>query len=138
MGKTALAKVCNKPVKVIVMEDKLSLNVGILKEALIKVHFKGKRDINQMIDNWFNLHNIAADYKNILIIDSMEGELSTQGICLLFEMISENDFFMQKRIAILLDDTASYNTHFFDIFAKNWGLNIRHFSNEDDALTSLN
>lgn len=137
MSKTASVKVGNKPVKAIVMEDKLSLNVGTLKEAFIKVHFKGKRDINQMIDNWFNLHNIIVDYKNILIIDSMEGELSIQGICLLFEMISENDFFMHKRIAILLNDAASYNTHFFDIFAKNWGLNIRHFSNEDDAIAWL-
>lgn len=120
------------------MKEKASLTVETLKDGFSKIQFNGRRDINTVIDNWLRIRNDADnEYKNILIIDDMAGKIGSEGICLLTEMLSEYNFYRQKRIAIVLKEENSYSTRFFDLFAKSWGLNTKHFTCETEAFEWL-
>lgn len=120
------------------MEEKVTLNVEALKNDLCKIQFSGKRYIDKLIDNWLEIrHVINNPCEKLLIVDDMTGEISAEGICLLVEMLSEYDFYRHKKIAIVLPDKNSYSSHFFDVYAKNWGINTKHFDNETDAVNWL-
>jgi hypothetical protein len=120
------------------MEDAVSLQAEIRKDDLLKIQFNGNRDLNALIYKWLGIKSdVNSKYGKILIIDNMEGNLSSEGICILFELLSEYDFYRQKRIAIVLKDENSYSTRFFEIIAQSWGINTKHINNENEAVNWL-
>lgn len=120
------------------MEENAPIQNITLEYDFTNIKLSGKRDINSFIDDWLSIrNNLSGSTKNILINDTMAGEISQEGICLLLEVLSEYNFYNNKKIAIILNDTNSYNTRFFDVFAKHWGMNIKHFINEKEAVCYL-
>jgi hypothetical protein len=115
-----------------------SVHICTLGNGIYKIELSGKRSINNMIDGWLRLKGkINASCKNLLVVDNMKGEISPEGICLFIEILSEYHFYSENKIAIILNDENSYSTRFFDAFAKNWGLNIKHFADEEIAANWL-
>ena len=120
------------------MEDKISILIEKREDRFIKVCFSGERYANEWINSWMKTRSlINCPCEKILIIDNMQGEIITEGICLLTEMLSEYNFYREKKIAVVLKESNSYSAHFFDVFAKNWGLNIKHFIIVTEALEWL-
>lgn len=120
------------------MKGVLSLQPEILKDDLLKIQFNGIRDMNVLFYKWLEIRNgVNSKYGKILIIDNMEGKLSSEGICILFELIAEYDFYRGKKIAILLNDESAYSSRFFDAVAGNWGISTKHFYCENKAIKWL-
>lgn len=120
------------------MEEAVSLQAETMEDDILKIQFNGRRDINNVIDNWLRVRSVDdKEYENILIIDNMAGKIGPEGICLLAEILSEYDFYRRKRIAIVLKEENSYSTRFFEIIAKNWGIKTKHFNTEKEAVKWL-
>jgi hypothetical protein len=119
------------------MEEKVSIKIETIEDGFISVQFFGIRKLNEMTANWRKIGNIVNDScNNILIYDSMAGEVGIKEICMLIEMLSEYYYYIHNKIAVVFADNLSYkyNTHYFEIFARNLGLNVRHFANKMDAV----
>jgi hypothetical protein len=112
---------------------------GVLKvrDGIVEIEFSGDRNINKYIGSWLEIKNAGNASQKVFVIDNMKGELSSEGVCLLIEMLSEYSFYRKKKIAVVLAEENAYSTRFFDVIAKNWGLNIQHFKNETEALDWL-
>jgi hypothetical protein len=119
------------------MEERESVKVKIPEEEIAKIELKGDRNINEFIESWLGIKNVNSDSEKILVIDNMKGAVNAEGICLLIEMLSEYSFYRKKKIAVVLTESNSYSARFFDVIAQNWGLNIKHFTDETEALKWL-
>jgi hypothetical protein len=120
------------------MKERELFAVEKLEDRIAKIEFIGNRDINEYLDGWLGLRKVVnKPYSKILIVDKMPGEISSEGICLLIEMLSEYKFYEKQKIAVVLAQSNAYNTRFFDVVAKNWGLNIKHFADEEEAANWL-
>lgn len=106
----------------------------LLSEKFDRIQFIGKRTLDISIKVWTDLSQLINNaHKNLLIMDEMTGVMNANEISRLIESIRENSSYKQKRIAIVLEESISYNSRFFDIVAKNIGIRIKHFNNEKDA-----
>jgi hypothetical protein len=120
------------------MEEKVLSKVEMTENGLFKIEFSGKRCASQMVESWLEIKNAANGFcKSLLVVDNMKGEINPEGVCLLTELLSEYYFYKEKKIAILLNNKDSYSPRFFDLFAKSWGLNTKHFTCETEALEWL-
>lgn len=109
-----------------------------LNDSIVKTTFIGKRVEYLYFDFWMEVKDLVnSNNKHVLIHDLMTGKISIEGITTLLEMLSCLSVFSNLKIAIILSSKDSYSEKFFDTFAKNWGLNIRHFNNEEDGLAWL-
>jgi hypothetical protein len=119
------------------IKDKSSPWNVIPLDEVLRTEFSGDRDINGFIDSWLGIKNVSNNSQKVLVIDNMKGEISSEGICLLVEMLSEYNFYRKKKIAVVLAEENSYSARFFDVIAQNWGLNIKHFTAETEAVKWL-
>jgi hypothetical protein len=113
------------------------LTVEMLEEEIVKIELRGNNSIKGFIENWLEIKNLSNISQKVLVIDNMKGEISCEGICLLIEMLSEYDFYRKKKIAVVLGEDNAYSTRFYDVIAQNWGLNIKHFNAETEAVKWL-
>lgn len=100
-----------------------------------RIEFLGKRTLNTMIKNWCTLKKIIKHLPvKLLIDDMMNGKFSTYDISYLF---TEMDINISVRIAIILLEKESYNHRFFESVAMFNSINMKHFSNETEAVNWL-
>jgi len=106
----------------------------LLSEKFDRIQFTGKRTLETSIKVWADLSPLINNtHKNLLIVDEMTGVMNANEISRLIESIIDNSLYKQKRIAIVLNKSISYNFRFFDIVAKNIGIRLKHFNDEKDA-----
>jgi hypothetical protein len=119
----------------IIMDEIILQNVGITEDELQRIELTGSRSVNGWLNSWLGIKNLKKG--KLLVVDNMTGEMSLEGICMLIEMLSEYCFYKENKIAVVLNDNNSYNSRFFDLFAKYWGISAKHFVDENEAVEWL-
>jgi hypothetical protein len=120
------------------MKEREPFAIEKLEDRIAKIEFLGNRNINEFIDSWLGIRNVIDEScTKLLVVDNMKGAISAEGICLLIEMLSEYKFYEKKKIAVVLAESNAYSPRFFDVIARNWGINTKHFTCETEALEWL-
>ena len=99
-----------------------------------KLQLNGKRTAEELTKTWNQIHELNETGTNkILIKDNMQGYLSVFELWELTEKTVGNKFIKQPNIAVILEEQTSYNQKVFERIAKDFEINLKHFTKEQKA-----